>query len=96
VVRELQWAIHYDRSLLDMGKLERLLKEIPNLSFDLATIPMTKETYKCSGCGQRQHVLTSRCEHKEMHEENYDQCFKLGLKEQECFKCHNSGVLQKK
>ena len=69
---------------------------IPDLAFDLATIPMTKETYKCSGCGQYQHVLTVRCDHKERHKADDNDCFKMNLKEQECFKCHKTGVFNKK
>ncbi|KAK5946893.1 hypothetical protein PMZ80_001038 [Knufia obscura] len=96
VVRQFQWALHHDRSLLDMDKLEKLLNEIPSLAFDLATIPLTKDTYKCSGCSHWQHALTLRCEHKERHKANDNECFKLGLKEQECFKCHKVAVFSKK
>lgn len=92
VVRELLYALHNDRARFKMRDLNSAIKRTPGLALDLATITLTKDTFRCEECDHDQYVLVLPCSHRKNHETDDSACFKLGLEEQECSNCHNLDV----
>lgn len=92
VVRELLYATHNDRARFKMKDLNKAIKKTRELAVDLATITLTKQTFRCEECDHDQYVLVLPCSHKTKHETYDSDCFKLGLEDQECSNCHNLDV----
>lgn len=94
VVREVLYASRHDRARFTMQTLKEAVKMTPELAIDLATIILTNQTFRCDKCDHEQYLLVLPCSHKESHETDDDECYRLGLSVQECSDCHSYGVFK--
>lgn len=95
IVRRLQrnTRLRKKDTRLDMDELKKVVRKIPELAEDLATILFTDEDYTCTDCGTVQALLELPCNHEKAHKSGDKECFALNLEKQECYRCHGLGTL---
>ena len=83
----------YANGSLESESILALLRELPELAFDLASSVMTKRSYRCSNCNDVSHSLVTRCKCGKLDRCVEPECLQRMQQESICTECYCFGTM---